>query len=493
MAVPRTLRQGARGGVGRGDTCGTARRRSARSRRRSRQGRLARRAGCLPARRRPRRLDAPGLAVGSVRAAARARSPRRPRADRRRLPPDRLPEGVHGRDARLPDRVAARRLRRRHHERGGARGDRSCGRGGRLARRRPRDRRCGEPRGARRVRGDARRMGAARSAPASRARAVPRAGGRRSLCRARCRVLGPVQPRALGSRPRGAVLAGSARRRVRIPVALGLRRARRERLGRSGRGARPAGRDSRRCPADDRRATRVASGGVHDGRAGAPARRPSTLPGSRATSGDAASSCPASSPTSSCSRAIRSTARPTSSSRSRSSRRWSADAGCTTRRPGTECGIDRPDRGPPLLRRDPADLRPGTAGSRGRGLRDAASSVVVLGPGTAVLEVGPGTGRRRDDCSSSAPIRWSPSSRTQRSPATSASASATELEVRETSARGRGARAAARSTSPRQRRRSTGSTRRRGSAGSSALFVPVAGSRSGGRSFGDEAPERTRS
>ncbi len=144
-----------------------------------------------------------------VRAAARARSPRRPRADRRRLPPDRLPEGVHGRDARLPDRVDARRLRRRHHEPGGARGDRSRRRGGRLARRRPRDRRRGEPRGVGCIRGDARPMGAARAAPESRARAVSCPGGRRSLCGARRRVLGAVQPCPIGSRPRGEVLAGS--------------------------------------------------------------------------------------------------------------------------------------------------------------------------------------------------------------------------------------------------------------------------------------------
>ena len=44
--------------------------------------------------------------------------------DRRRAAPDRLPEGLHGRHARLADRPAARRLRRPDHEPRGACGDR---------------------------------------------------------------------------------------------------------------------------------------------------------------------------------------------------------------------------------------------------------------------------------------------------------------------------------------------------------------------------------
>ena len=102
-------------------------------------------------------------------------------AQRRRLspPPARLPEDVHGRDARLADGLDGRRQRRRDHDRRGARGDRARGRRGGLARRRPRDRRRSEHGGARRLRALARRLAAARPAPADRARAVPRARGRR--------------------------------------------------------------------------------------------------------------------------------------------------------------------------------------------------------------------------------------------------------------------------------------------------------------------------
>ena len=110
---------------------------------------------------------------------------------RRRLPADRLPEGVHGRDARLADRVDARRLRRRHHERRAARRGHHGGRTARLAGRRARDRRPRQPRGARRLRADARRVGAARTAPprsSTRSASRPRtsAGSRSSASPARC-------------------------------------------------------------------------------------------------------------------------------------------------------------------------------------------------------------------------------------------------------------------------------------------------------------------
>ena len=55
---------------------------------------------------------------------ARARGAPAPARARRRLPAARLPEGVHGRHARLADGVDARRERRVHHERRGARRDR---------------------------------------------------------------------------------------------------------------------------------------------------------------------------------------------------------------------------------------------------------------------------------------------------------------------------------------------------------------------------------
>ena len=67
-------------------------------------------------------------------------------------------------------------------------------------------------------------------------------------------------------------------------------------------------------------------------------RRP---PGSPVTSAGEGGSCPAISPISSCCPAIRSRARPTSSSRSRSSRRWSAGAGCSSRPPGIEARLQR--------------------------------------------------------------------------------------------------------------------------------------------------------
>ena len=66
-------RDAERGRVRRGDARGASDRCEPRRRRDPRQGRLARRARDLPARRRARRTDAARLAVGAVRAAARAR------------------------------------------------------------------------------------------------------------------------------------------------------------------------------------------------------------------------------------------------------------------------------------------------------------------------------------------------------------------------------------------------------------------------------------
>ena len=65
---------------------------------------------------------------------------------------------------------------------------------------------------------------AARAAAADRACAVPRAGGRRPLRRARRRVLGAVLARAVRPRPRRALLGRPARGDLRLPVAAGLGR-----------------------------------------------------------------------------------------------------------------------------------------------------------------------------------------------------------------------------------------------------------------------------
>ena len=74
---------------------------------------------------------------------------------------------------------------RRDHEPRGVGGDRPSRRRARLAGRRARDRRPGEPERAGRVRGDPRRLGAQGPAPADRARAVPHGRGSPSLRRAR--------------------------------------------------------------------------------------------------------------------------------------------------------------------------------------------------------------------------------------------------------------------------------------------------------------------
>ena len=87
-----------------------------------RQGRLDRRAEVLAVDRGCRRAHAPGLAVAARRLRRRVGRPRDARRPRRRDAPDRLPEGVHGRDARLADRADARRHRRRDHEPRGAGG-----------------------------------------------------------------------------------------------------------------------------------------------------------------------------------------------------------------------------------------------------------------------------------------------------------------------------------------------------------------------------------
>ena len=102
----------------------------------------------------------------------------------------------------------------------------------RLAGRRPRDRRPGEPERARRLRGDARRLGAEGPAPPDRARAVPGARGRAALRRARDRLLGPVLARAVRPRPRRPAL-GRPSRRAPTPSARCSSRARWSRTART--------------------------------------------------------------------------------------------------------------------------------------------------------------------------------------------------------------------------------------------------------------------
>ena len=185
-----------------------------------RQGRLARRRSAALAGARARgRAAAARVAV----APARARSTGSPSSGSRSGLGDdrlraRLPEGLHGRHARLADGADARRLRRRDHDARGAGRHRPRAARGRLARRRARDRRPREPQRARRVRGDARRVAAARPAPPHRARAVP-APRRTSAAFAELGVaaLGAVLPRALRRGARRPLLGRPARRRLRVP------------------------------------------------------------------------------------------------------------------------------------------------------------------------------------------------------------------------------------------------------------------------------------
>ena len=185
LAVPRPLPAPVRRRVRGRDARGAPHRRVTRSDRRARQGRVARCAALLAAAGRRGPADAARLAIAAVRLRRSPRGDRLPLRARRRPAPHRLPEGVHGRDARLADRAAAGRLRGRDHEPRGAGRDRARGRSGRLAGRRARDRRPREPRRARCVRGDPRRVGAARAEAADRARAAAGRGGHPAVRSAR--------------------------------------------------------------------------------------------------------------------------------------------------------------------------------------------------------------------------------------------------------------------------------------------------------------------
>ena len=210
--------------MGRGDAGRAQARRLARRRRRPRQGRLARRPRDLPAPARRGEPLPPRLGLDPARAARRRGRALAALGLRRRVPADRLPEVLHGRHARLADGAADRRHRRRDHDPCRARGDHPARRRARLAGRRPRDRRPGEPERARRVRGDAGRVGATRPPAPDRARAVPDTGGSPPLRRARDRLLGAVLARTLGPRSGRPALGRAARRHVLLPLAARLRR-----------------------------------------------------------------------------------------------------------------------------------------------------------------------------------------------------------------------------------------------------------------------------
>jgi hypothetical protein len=110
--VHRDHRRRVRDGDARGDQAGQR----ARGHRRPRQGRLAGRVAVLAAPRVRRRAHPARLAVAAGRAGRRARSARDRERLRRPAAQARLPEGLHGRHPRLPDRAPARRLRGRDHK-----------------------------------------------------------------------------------------------------------------------------------------------------------------------------------------------------------------------------------------------------------------------------------------------------------------------------------------------------------------------------------------
>ncbi len=203
-----------------------------------RQGRGARRPRALAAARALGIAEPAGLAVAAGGARRRAAGASDRGRLRRPAASARVPQGVHGRGARLAHRGDARRLGREDHEQRGARRyDPQRGGRGRLPGRGARDRRPGEPRRARRLRAHARDVGAARPAPARRAR--PAALHRRPapVRLARGGLLGAVLARSVRPRPRRQALGREDRRRLRLPLAARIRRAARERLRRADRGA----------------------------------------------------------------------------------------------------------------------------------------------------------------------------------------------------------------------------------------------------------------
>ena len=255
---------------------------------------------------------------------------------RRRVPADRLPEVLHGRHARLADRAADRRHRRRDHEPRGARGDHpraAPSAAGRSASTRSATRRTGtrSTRSRRRVthgstQGLRQRIEHAQCLATG---GLPRFAELGIACSVQFshapsdrdlaerlwaeRLDGTYSFRSLLDS--GALLANGSDAPVEeldplAGIAAGVLRSIDER---------PAWRPEEALTVEQ-----------------ALTRPASRRPGSRATSGAAAGYSRAFSPTSSCSTATRSRSSRRSYATCRWSRRWSAAAGCTTLRPGTE-------------------------------------------------------------------------------------------------------------------------------------------------------------
>ena len=258
---------------------------------------------------------APRLAVAAARPLDRLAELGIESRPRRRPAPHRLPEGVHGRDARLADGAAARRLGRRDHERARAGRDRPTGRG--------------SPASRSRCTRSATSRTATRSTRSRRRRTYWRPLGlRHRIEHAQC-----LRPR---TSPRFAALgvaasvqfshapsdrdladrwwAGQTEGAYAYRSLLDVGRRHRERIGRADRGARPAPASGRR-PAHARRrgAWRPEQALTVEQALRATIVTPAWLP---ATSAGAASFFPAASPTWSSSTATRSRPRPESSPRS---------------------------------------------------------------------------------------------------------------------------------------------------------------------------------
>ena len=332
-------------------------------------------------------------------------------------------------------------------------------------------------------------MGTARPAPADRARAVPRAGGRRhaspsSASPARSSSATPRRTATSrsGSGPTGLDGAYAFR------SLLGLGRGRRERLGRADRGARPARRDPRRRAAHDRRSARRGIPGsalTVEQALLAIDREPRLALGRRAMPRQAPPRLPRRSR-----RALPRSARvPARRARdaSRSSRRWSAAAGCTTRRPGADVreSIDRSEGGvssAPIPRRttghDPAIAER---------VYESSSSAAGSVPARSCWRSGRARARRRGGCSSSAPRGSSRSSRIPALAALPPDGHGRPTEILRGDARGGGAAATRRSISPPLRRRSTGWTRSRPRGRRAARSARAAGGRCGGRTSGTDS------
>ena len=284
-----------------------------------------------------RRADAARLAVGArttgstqLRALGIRSGLRQPAAAAR------LPEGVHGRDARLADGAGCSTAPASG-SRAARSSPRSCARRGRgrVPGRGARDRRPREPRGARRVRGDARRRGrrsgcasgsSTRSCSRRRTSAAVRgSSASRRRCSSRTRRPTAISPTATGPGKTdgayayrslldsGAVVAnGSDAPIEELDPLAGIRAGVRRTID-----EREAWHPEQALTVQQAFEATCARAGLARGR-----RAPARPAAARATP-----------PTSSCSTATRGT-----TSTRRSWRRWSPAGGCTTRRRGTDAG-----------------------------------------------------------------------------------------------------------------------------------------------------------